>query len=219
MSPDTITWRWLVGGIILLASELFLPGLVAMFLGLSAMVVALLRWLGVIDRVAYRQERREQVIDIPPQSCITKDNNQVGVDGLVFLKVVDTYKASDRAGSTSPKASRCRWSTNRKGKCSAGSTRRREGRTRSRRSGTRPRHRSRPWRQPSRSAAEPTRCGCASARSICAALVTWPIQRPESCCRRICPRSKTSWPRWDCPIETSRQDGRTHRRERLRCPP
>ena len=47
-----------------------------------------------IDRVAYRQERREQVIDIPPQSCITKDNIQVGVDGLVFLRVVDTYKAS-----------------------------------------------------------------------------------------------------------------------------
>ena len=47
-----------------------------------------------IDRVAYRQERREQVIDIPPQSCITKDNIQVDVDGLVFLKVVDSYKAS-----------------------------------------------------------------------------------------------------------------------------
>ena len=47
-----------------------------------------------IDRVAYRQERREQVIDIPPQSCITRDNIQVEVDGLVFLKVVDTYKAS-----------------------------------------------------------------------------------------------------------------------------
>jgi len=47
-----------------------------------------------IDRVAYRQERREQVMDIPPQTCITKDNIQVDVDGLVFLKVVDTYKAS-----------------------------------------------------------------------------------------------------------------------------
>ena len=47
-----------------------------------------------IDRIAYRQERREQVIDIPPQSCITKDNIQVEVDGLVFLKVVDSYKAS-----------------------------------------------------------------------------------------------------------------------------
>ena len=53
MSPDTITWLWLLGGIILLASELLLPGLVAMFLGLGAMVVALLRWLGLIDSLAY----------------------------------------------------------------------------------------------------------------------------------------------------------------------
>ena len=50
--------------------------------------------LPFVDRVAYRLERREQVIDIPPQSCITKDNIQVEVDGLVFLKVVDSYKAS-----------------------------------------------------------------------------------------------------------------------------
>jgi membrane protein implicated in regulation of membrane protease activity len=53
MSPDTITWLWLLGGIILLASELLLPGLVAMFLGLGALVVALLRWLGLIDSLAY----------------------------------------------------------------------------------------------------------------------------------------------------------------------
>ena len=53
MSPDTITWLWLLGGIILLASELLLPGLVAMFLGLGAMVVALLRWLDLIDSLAY----------------------------------------------------------------------------------------------------------------------------------------------------------------------
>ena len=50
--------------------------------------------LPFVDRVAYRLARREQVIDIPPQSCITKDNIQVEVDGLVFLKVVDSYKAS-----------------------------------------------------------------------------------------------------------------------------
>jgi membrane protein implicated in regulation of membrane protease activity len=53
MSPDTITWLWLLGGIIILASELLLPGLVAMFLGLGAMVVALLRWLDLIDSLAY----------------------------------------------------------------------------------------------------------------------------------------------------------------------
>ena len=61
-----------------------------------------------IDRVAYRQERREQVVDIPPQGCITKDNIQVEVDGLVFLKVVDSYKASYGIASVArpPSASR-----------------------------------------------------------------------------------------------------------------
>jgi regulator of protease activity HflC (stomatin/prohibitin superfamily) len=47
-----------------------------------------------IDRIAYRQEMREQVLDIPPQFCITKDNVQVEVDGLVYLKVMDPGKAS-----------------------------------------------------------------------------------------------------------------------------
>ncbi|MDH4262536.1 MAG: paraslipin [Spirochaetia bacterium] len=47
-----------------------------------------------IDEVAYRQEMREQVIDVPPQQCITRDNVQVQVDGIVYLKVMDAYKAS-----------------------------------------------------------------------------------------------------------------------------
>ncbi len=46
------------------------------------------------DRVAYRHEAREQVIDIPSQSCITRDNIQVEVDGLVYLKVMDAQRAS-----------------------------------------------------------------------------------------------------------------------------
>ncbi len=46
------------------------------------------------DRIAYRQEMREQVLDIPSQSCITKDNIQVEVDGLVYLKVMDPKQAS-----------------------------------------------------------------------------------------------------------------------------
>ena len=46
------------------------------------------------DRVAYRQEMREQVLDVPSQTCITKDNIQVEVDGLVYLKVTDPQKAS-----------------------------------------------------------------------------------------------------------------------------
>ena len=46
------------------------------------------------DRIAYRHETREQVIDIPPQSCITRDNIQVEVDGLVYLQVMDPQRAS-----------------------------------------------------------------------------------------------------------------------------
>lgn len=48
----------------------------------------------VIDKVAYRHETREQVFDIPPQEAITKNNVQVHVDGLIYLKVMDVYKAS-----------------------------------------------------------------------------------------------------------------------------
>jgi regulator of protease activity HflC (stomatin/prohibitin superfamily) len=46
------------------------------------------------DRVAYRHETREQVIDIPSQACITRDNIQVEVDGLVYLQVLDPKQAS-----------------------------------------------------------------------------------------------------------------------------
>ncbi len=47
-----------------------------------------------IDRIAYRHDMREQVLDIPAQQCITKDNVQVYVDGIVFLKVEEAHKAS-----------------------------------------------------------------------------------------------------------------------------
>ncbi len=46
------------------------------------------------DRPAYRREMREQVLDVPSQTCITKDNIEVAVDGLVYIKVMDAYKAS-----------------------------------------------------------------------------------------------------------------------------
>ncbi|WP_341327175.1 SPFH domain-containing protein [Methylotuvimicrobium sp. KM2] len=47
-----------------------------------------------LDKVAYRHEIREQVLDIPAQSCITRDNIQVAVDGIVYLKVMDAKRAS-----------------------------------------------------------------------------------------------------------------------------
>lgn len=47
-----------------------------------------------IDRVAYKHTLKEQALDIPEQICITRDNVQVAVDGLVFLQVRDAQKAS-----------------------------------------------------------------------------------------------------------------------------
>jgi regulator of protease activity HflC (stomatin/prohibitin superfamily) len=47
-----------------------------------------------IDRIAYQHDSREQVIDIPKQRCITRDNVEVDVDGVVYLKVADAQKAS-----------------------------------------------------------------------------------------------------------------------------
>ncbi len=47
-----------------------------------------------IDRIAYQTELKETVLDIPPQICITKDNVQVTVDGVLFYRVIDTKAAS-----------------------------------------------------------------------------------------------------------------------------
>lgn len=50
--------------------------------------------LPFVDRISYRHEMREQVLDVPSQVCITRDNIQVEVDGLVYLRVVDAQRAS-----------------------------------------------------------------------------------------------------------------------------
>ncbi len=46
---DTITWIWLIVGIVLMVSELAVPGLVVIFLGLAAVIVAGGRWMGLIE--------------------------------------------------------------------------------------------------------------------------------------------------------------------------
>ena len=47
----------------------------------------------VLDRVVYKETIREKVIDIPPQSCITKDNVAITADAVVYWKIMDMEKA------------------------------------------------------------------------------------------------------------------------------
>jgi regulator of protease activity HflC (stomatin/prohibitin superfamily) len=47
-----------------------------------------------VDCIAYRHNLKEQAMDIPEQVCITKDNVQVGVDGVLYLQVLDARMAS-----------------------------------------------------------------------------------------------------------------------------
>ncbi|RYD56221.1 MAG: paraslipin [Sphingobacteriales bacterium] len=47
-----------------------------------------------IDKVAYKQNLKEQAIDVASQMCITKDNIAVEVDGILYLQVMDPQKAS-----------------------------------------------------------------------------------------------------------------------------
>jgi regulator of protease activity HflC (stomatin/prohibitin superfamily) len=47
-----------------------------------------------IDVIRYRHILKEQAIDIPEQVCITKDNVQVAIDGILYLKVMDPERAS-----------------------------------------------------------------------------------------------------------------------------
>ena len=50
--------------------------------------------LPFIDRIRYRHSLKEAAIDIPEQVCITRDNVQVSVDGILYLKVLNTQRAS-----------------------------------------------------------------------------------------------------------------------------
>ena len=47
-----------------------------------------------IDRVAYRHSLKEVPLDVPEQVCITKDNTQLSVDGIIYFQVVDPKLAS-----------------------------------------------------------------------------------------------------------------------------
>ena len=47
-----------------------------------------------LDKVAYRHSMKEKAVDVTSQTCITKDNIAVSVDGILYMQVVDARKAS-----------------------------------------------------------------------------------------------------------------------------
>jgi regulator of protease activity HflC (stomatin/prohibitin superfamily) len=47
-----------------------------------------------IDKVAYRHSLKEIAMDVPGQVCITRDNTQLQVDGIIYFQVTDAMRAS-----------------------------------------------------------------------------------------------------------------------------
>jgi len=52
-----------------------------------------------LDSIRYKHSLKESALDIPEQICITSDNVQVGVDGVLYLKVLDAKRASYGIGN------------------------------------------------------------------------------------------------------------------------
>lgn len=47
-----------------------------------------------VDKVAYKQDLREQTLEVEPQECFTKDNVKVIVDGVIYISVINPENAS-----------------------------------------------------------------------------------------------------------------------------
>jgi regulator of protease activity HflC (stomatin/prohibitin superfamily) len=47
-----------------------------------------------VDRISYRHSLKEVPLDVPEQVCITRDNTQLAVDGIIYYQVVDPRLAS-----------------------------------------------------------------------------------------------------------------------------
>ena len=47
-----------------------------------------------VDRIAYKHVLKEIPLDVPPRVCITKDNTQLQVDGILYFQITDAMRAS-----------------------------------------------------------------------------------------------------------------------------
>ncbi|WP_297227654.1 stomatin-like protein [uncultured Desulfovibrio sp.] len=97
---------WLVSAAIALFILVFLWRCVVIVPTQSAFIVERLgKFRGVLhagfhvlvpffDRIAYRRSLKEQVLDVPEQTCITRDNVSVSIDGVLFLQVLSPEKSA-----------------------------------------------------------------------------------------------------------------------------
>ena len=54
-----------------------------------------LNWkIPFIDVVAFKHDLREQVVEVPPQTGVTRDNVQITCDGVIYIQVIDAVRAS-----------------------------------------------------------------------------------------------------------------------------
>ncbi len=60
----------------------------------KTMVAGLNFLVPFIDKVGYDRSLKEHAYDVPSQAAITRDNISLVVDGVLYLKVLDPYKAS-----------------------------------------------------------------------------------------------------------------------------
>ncbi|WP_180296578.1 SPFH domain-containing protein [Snodgrassella alvi] len=60
----------------------------------ATMVAGLNFIIPIIDRVAYKHTLKEIPLDVPSQVCITRDNTQLTVDGIIYFQVTDPKLAS-----------------------------------------------------------------------------------------------------------------------------